>query len=197
MIHDENISFSPDHLYIFTHSNSTCSTPNDLYLWSIKLICLLYLANSLKQMLNIYRVKAASLSKTSLQSTGKRFFQSSKPLQSSTASNPITSFPKTNPFAFQLLVATGKTSAADIVVQVVAERKKWDEIDWKRNGIFVVFGFACKSVRLISTSIIIVPEILQSSLPPLSWFLNLKKRFGRISILAHDKQIQTMVSYNG
>ena len=47
-----------------------------------------------------------------------------------------------NPFLFQLGIATGKTSAADIVAQVVAERKSFDEIDWKRNGIFVVFGFA-------------------------------------------------------
>lgn len=54
----------------------------------------------------------------------------------------ITSFPKDHPFAFQLMVATGKTSAADLMCQIVAERKKWDEIDWKRNGIFVVFGFA-------------------------------------------------------
>lgn len=58
------------------------------------------------------------------------------------AKSSLASFPKTHPFAFQLLVATGKTSAADLVVQVVAERKKLDEIDWKRNGIFVVFGFA-------------------------------------------------------
>ena len=28
------------------------------------------------------------------------------------------------------------------MVQVVVEKKKYDEIDWKRNGIFVVFGFA-------------------------------------------------------
>lgn len=54
----------------------------------------------------------------------------------------LMSFPKDHPFAFQLMVATGKTSAADLMCQVVAERKKWDEIDWKRNGIFVVFGFA-------------------------------------------------------
>lgn len=68
----------------------------------------------------------------------------SKPFSSSTASTEtsLASFPKTHPFAFQLLVATGKTSAADLVVQVVAERKSFNEIDWKRNGIFVVFGFA-------------------------------------------------------
>jgi hypothetical protein len=49
---------------------------------------------------------------------------------------------KDHPFAFQLLVATGKTSAADLIVQTVAERKSLREVDWKRNGIFVVFGFA-------------------------------------------------------
>ena len=54
----------------------------------------------------------------------------------------ILAFPKNHPFAFQLMVATGKTSAADLMCQVVAERKKWEDIDWKRNGIFVVFGFA-------------------------------------------------------
>lgn len=28
------------------------------------------------------------------------------------------------------------------MVQVVVEKKNYDELDWKRNGIFVVFGFA-------------------------------------------------------
>jgi hypothetical protein len=92
-------------------------------------------------MMSLYRPKALSLARSSLQLTSKRVFHSSKPTQSS-VSNPITSFPKTHPFAFQLIIATGKTSAADILVQVVAEKKKFEEIDWKRNGIFVVFGFA-------------------------------------------------------
>jgi hypothetical protein len=48
---------------------------------------------------------------------------------------------KNHPFKFQLGVATLKTSAADLVAQVVAERKSLDEIDWRRNGLFVVFGF--------------------------------------------------------
>jgi hypothetical protein len=52
------------------------------------------------------------------------------------------SFAKENPFVFQLGVATAKTSAADLVAQIVAERKSLDEVDWKRNAIFVVFGFA-------------------------------------------------------
>lgn len=92
------------------------------------------------------------LSRSSINSLSKSFANkpqmhhtpSSTSFSSSAASTgtSLASFPKTHPFAFQLLVATGKTSAADLVVQVVAERKKLDEIDWKRNGIFVVFGFA-------------------------------------------------------
>lgn len=77
----------------------------------------------------------------------RRVFHSTKKL-SKDASGPtaesfsLASFPKTHPFAFQMIVATLKTSAADIVCQTVAERKSFSEIDWRRNGIFVVFGFA-------------------------------------------------------
>ena len=52
------------------------------------------------------------------------------------------SFAERNPFLFQLGVATTKTSAADVMVQVVVERRGIDDIDYKRNAIFVVFGFA-------------------------------------------------------
>lgn len=61
---------------------------------------------------------------------------------SSSSSGGFMALAKENPFLFQLGVATAKTSAADLVAQVVAEKKSFDEIDWKRNGIFVVFGFA-------------------------------------------------------
>ena len=54
----------------------------------------------------------------------------------------ILSFPKTYPFAFNLLVASGKTSCADLIVQCAVERKKLDEVNWKRNAAFVAFGFA-------------------------------------------------------
>jgi hypothetical protein len=60
----------------------------------------------------------------------------------SSSAGGIMSFPKDHPFAFQLMVATAKTSAADLVVQMVAEGKSLDQVDWRRNGIFVVFGFA-------------------------------------------------------
>ena len=61
---------------------------------------------------------------------------------SSTASAVKESFAKRNPFLFQLGVATGKTLAADLMTQTVAEGKSLDQVDWKRNAIFVVFGFA-------------------------------------------------------
>jgi hypothetical protein len=64
-----------------------------------------------------------------------------KPPVESSSTSKIMSFPKDHPFAFQLMVATTKTAVADLMVQVVAEGKSFSEIDWKRNGIFVAFGF--------------------------------------------------------
>mmetsp|Transcript_21019 Transcript_21019/g.34757 ORF Transcript_21019/g.34757 Transcript_21019/m.34757 type:complete len:281 (+) Transcript_21019:202-1044(+) len=52
------------------------------------------------------------------------------------------SFAKRSPFLFQLGVATTKTMGADLLTQMAAEGKSLSEVDWKRNGIFVVFGFA-------------------------------------------------------
>jgi len=53
----------------------------------------------------------------------------------------ITTFPKRKPFVTNLIVATVKTAAADLVIQK-AEGKDWNDIDWKRLGVFTVFGFA-------------------------------------------------------
>lgn len=58
------------------------------------------------------------------------------------AASKIMAFPKDHPFAFQLIIATVKTAAADLIVQTIAEGKKLSDVDWRRNGIFVVFGFA-------------------------------------------------------
>ena len=69
----------------------------------------------------------------------KTFSTNKEVLKKST--NSMT-FAEKNPFTFQLFVATAKTMGADLMVQVGPEGKKFDEIDWKRNGIFVVFGFA-------------------------------------------------------
>mmetsp|Transcript_11834 Transcript_11834/g.18327 ORF Transcript_11834/g.18327 Transcript_11834/m.18327 type:complete len:247 (+) Transcript_11834:344-1084(+) len=76
--------------------------------------------------------------------TGRRIFYNSISLQhnpSSSRLSRIISFSRDRPFAFNLFLATSKTCAADIFVQTTAERKKFSEIDWRRNAIFVVFGF--------------------------------------------------------
>mmetsp|Transcript_23090 Transcript_23090/g.54646 ORF Transcript_23090/g.54646 Transcript_23090/m.54646 type:complete len:278 (-) Transcript_23090:244-1077(-) len=88
--------------------------------------------------------KSAHQLKASLEQTGGR--KMSKQIPSATESNSssvwnrIAACPKEQPFFFQLVVATAKTSAADFVCQVVAEGKQLSEIDWTRNGLFVVFG---------------------------------------------------------
>lgn len=94
-------------------------------------------------MLSVYKSRAMALGRSSYNTFSQNISKNTKQAtrsKSSSAANE--SFAKRNPFAFQLMIATGKTSAADLMVQVVAERKKIDEIDWKRNGIFVVFGCA-------------------------------------------------------
>jgi len=58
------------------------------------------------------------------------------------ADDATLSFAARHPFGFQLMVATGKTSAADLMTQMVVEKKSLSDVDWKRNGIFVIFGFA-------------------------------------------------------
>lgn len=45
-----------------------------------------------------------------------------------------------HPFAFGVFVATAKTGAADVLVQLTIEEKK--EVDWKRVVLFTAFGFA-------------------------------------------------------
>lgn len=64
------------------------------------------------------------------------------PAEAGASSGGIMGFAKENPFTFQLGVATVKTSGADLLAQVVGEQKSLDQVDWKRNAIFVVFGFA-------------------------------------------------------
>jgi len=102
-------------------------------------------------MLSLYRSSASSMvsatiarrAQTNLTLCSRRVFHATKQKSNSKNSGStgsIMSFPKDHPFAFQLGIATAKTSAADLMAQVVVERKKFDEIDWKRNAIFVVFG---------------------------------------------------------
>jgi hypothetical protein len=109
-------------------------------------------------MFSIYRSSVNSIVATS----GRRFYHSTVKAMKSSVNGPtvesttskassasakessggIMSVVKDHPFYFQLGIATVKTSAADLLAQVVGEQKSFDEIDWKRNGVFVVFGFA-------------------------------------------------------
>merc|ERR1719235_2780209 len=51
----------------------------------------------------------------------------------------ITTFPKRRPFATNVIIATVKTSLADLLVQK-GEGKKPSEFDLRRNAVFVAFG---------------------------------------------------------
>lgn len=48
---------------------------------------------------------------------------------------------KAYPTANNFLIATLKTAAADLIAQTVLEKKGFSEIDWKRNFLFMAFGF--------------------------------------------------------
>eukprot|EP00928_Gymnodinium_smaydae_P033885 TRINITY_DN24145_c0_g1_i1.p1 TRINITY_DN24145_c0_g1~~TRINITY_DN24145_c0_g1_i1.p1 ORF type:complete len:241 (+),score=22.93 TRINITY_DN24145_c0_g1_i1:114-836(+) len=60
---------------------------------------------------------------------------------SCSSSGGVTSIAKRHPFAFQVVLATGKTAAADLITQTVVEGKSLEDVDWRRNTIFVMFGF--------------------------------------------------------
>jgi hypothetical protein len=98
-------------------------------------------------MLGIQRISLVSVSRFSWRNGGVqpgRFLTKTTappPPPPKTATGGILSFPKDHPFAFQLMVATGKTAAADLMVQTVAEGKSLKEVDWTRNAIFIIFGF--------------------------------------------------------
>jgi hypothetical protein len=91
---------------------------------------------------NSIRSLKASVDGPTTSSSSSKTTTAAGKVVSETVTKESTSWAKENPFVFQLGVATVKTSAADLVAQMVAERKSLDEVDWKRNAIFVVFGFA-------------------------------------------------------
>jgi len=45
------------------------------------------------------------------------------------------------PFSAQIFIATTKTAAADLITQTCIEKKKWEDVDWKRVSVFTLFGF--------------------------------------------------------
>jgi len=69
-----------------------------------------------------------------------RVFRSHGRRALSVSANSVLSFPRRHPYAFNIGLATVKTSCCDILVQKYIEKR--DEIDWKRNAVFVAFGCA-------------------------------------------------------
>ena len=63
------------------------------------------------------------------------------------AQSGFTQWCAANPIKFGVGVATVKTAAADLLTQKAIEGKAWDSIDWRRNGLFTVFGFAYQVVH--------------------------------------------------
>jgi len=110
----------------------------------------------------------------------------------------ITTFPKRRPFITNVVVATVKTSLADIIVQK-SEGKK--DIDWSRNGVFTAFGFAYLGIVqwfiYVTVFTRICPHAIRFS--NLSWAEKLKDRAGQIDLLkqtAYDNFIHyTFVYY--
>jgi len=44
------------------------------------------------------------------------------------------------PFLVGTITTVVKTSAADLFAQKVMEKKEWEDVDWRRHGLFCTFG---------------------------------------------------------
>merc|ERR1719479_353720 len=94
----------------------------------------------------------------------------------------ITTFPKRRPYATNIIVATVKTSIADLIVQK-AEGKK--EIDWGRNGVFTAFGFAYLGVAQWFVYVTVFTKLCPNAIrfSNLPWAEKLKDRAGQIDLI--------------
>lgn len=94
----------------------------------------------------------------------------------------ITTFPKRQPFYTNLIVATLKTSFADLLVQKGEGR---DRIDWSRNAVFTAFGFAYLGVAqwfiYVTVFVRLCPNAIRFANLP--WAAKLKDRAGQIDLV--------------
>ena len=60
--------------------------------------------------------------------------------QGRTAGFSYGNFAKKYPFANNIMIASAKTAAADLLAQVVIAQTPLDQVDWERNLLFFVFG---------------------------------------------------------
>ena len=108
----------------------------------------------------------------------------------------IVAFQKTYPFANNIIIATCKTSAADLLTQVAVEKKSFDEIDWQRNLSFVVFGAAYLGgfQWLIQVNIFskLFPNMLRFT--EASWATKLKDTRGQIDMAKQGERMRAALS---
>jgi len=95
----------------------------------------------------------------------------------------ITTFPKRQPYATNIIVATVKTSLADIAVQKAQNPDK--DIDWKRNGVFTMFGFAYLGIAQWFVYVTVFTRLCPNAIrfSNLSWADKLKDRAGQIDLV--------------
>lgn len=94
----------------------------------------------------------------------------------------IVTFPKRRPFATNVIVATLKTSLADIIVQ---KAEGTEEIDWKRNGVFTAFGFAYLGIAQWFIYVTVFTKLCPNAIrfSNLPWAEKLKDRAGQIDLV--------------
>lgn len=97
----------------------------------------------------------------------------------------LVTFPKRNPFATNCIIATTKTSIADLLVQSAEGKTKIDEIDWKRNSVFTVFGFAYLGVAQWFLYVPVFARLCPNAIKfaNKSWAEKLKDKAGQIDLV--------------
>lgn len=94
----------------------------------------------------------------------------------------IVTFPRRQPFATNVIVATVKTSVADLIVQKAEGREK---IDWQRNGAFTAFGFAYLGIIQWFIYVTLFTRLCPQAIrfANLPWAEKLKDRAGQIDLV--------------
>ena len=64
------------------------------------------------------------------------------PVAEAAASGGYGAFARAYPITNNFIIATCKTSAADLLAQMGIEKKSFSEVNWQRNAVFCLFGFA-------------------------------------------------------
>jgi len=94
----------------------------------------------------------------------------------------IVTFPRRQPFATNVIVATVKTSVADLIVQKAEGKEK---IDWQRNGAFTAFGFAYLGIIQWFIYVTVFTRLCPNAIrfSNLPWAEKLKDRAGQIDLV--------------